>query len=163
MIGFSYDIFDHVKVKALLNDALDEVVAIFDKNDIEIVSGWTDMGIPALAYRIAKERGWKTGGVACAGAVERWKEDGKWIKDDTYVTDWTEIVGKNWGEESSFFLENFDVLVRVGGGKNHNEQCFHELEAWKAKPGLRPVLQRDFELLPEGSAPSLCRKKEVGM
>lgn len=114
------------------------------------------MGVPALAYLIAKERGWKTGGVACSKAI---LPDDKGKKRPTFKTDWVQIFGEKWGDDSEFFLNNVDVLVRVGG----EEQSEQEMKTWKAMAGLRPVFEEDFEPLPPGSEGSALRKEEAGL
>lgn len=142
IIVFSYDRVDHKEALQVLNDVLDEVLRKSPAKHVELVSGLTDIGIPAVVYRIAKERGWETGGVACKKAVAV-KPNGKSMR--CFPTDWREIEGEQWGDESKYFLDNFDVLVRVGGAG----QCDKEEDAWRQKGGDRPVFFRPFSLLPK--------------
>eukprot|EP01112_Ceratiomyxa_fruticulosa_P015913 TRINITY_DN4757_c1_g1_i2.p1 TRINITY_DN4757_c1_g1~~TRINITY_DN4757_c1_g1_i2.p1 ORF type:complete len:160 (-),score=23.31 TRINITY_DN4757_c1_g1_i2:73-552(-) len=76
-------------------------------SSIEIVSGYTAVGIPLLAYEEASKRGWKTVGIACSLASDF----------KCYPCDEVVIKGKNWGDESSVFLDRIDMLIKVGGGK----------------------------------------------
>lgn len=105
--------FNEADAKALLTQAFDAVVADNPKaTDIWVVSGLTDVGVLALAYRAAVARDWKTSGIACAKAKNY----------DCFPVDTYEIVGRNWGDESNAFLKGIDVLVRIGGGtQSHTE------------------------------------------
>ena len=67
-------------------------------------------------------------GVACEKAEEY----------DCFQVNLKIIEGKDWGEESATFLENIDVLVRIGGGK----QSLDETE--KAKKKKMPVYEYDL-------------------
>ncbi len=73
----------------------------------EVVSGWTNLGIPKQAYEEAVKRKWFTVGIACKKAYEF----------PRFPVDRIVVVGENWGDESPTFLNSIDVLVRVGGGK----------------------------------------------
>ncbi len=89
------------------------------------------MGIPALAYREAVKRGWRTVGVACAKAKDY----------DLFEVDEKHIVGEEWGDESERFLDMIDMMVKVGGGKQSKE------EAEKAKKMGKLVFEYDLEQL----------------
>ncbi len=104
--GYSGQKFDADRADALLKEALDTVAAAHPGRSYTLLSGLTDVGIPALAYRQAAARGWRTVGVACPKAAEY----------ECYPVDETTIVGSEWGDESETFLARCDVLVRVGGG-----------------------------------------------
>ena len=106
VVGYSGAKFDKDEAFEMLLEALQMFRHTEDVN-LELVSGLTDLGIPALAYRIAEEWGWKTTGIACSKAKEY----------DCFQVDNIIIVGDNWGNESEEFLHYIDVLVRVGGGK----------------------------------------------
>jgi len=106
VVGYSGQAFDNEKAKGLLQQAYDIIDQTYTGQKI-VVSGLTDQGIPALAYRHAVERDWKTVGIACADACNY----------DCFPVDEQIIVGENWGDESERFLSSIDVLVRVGGGQ----------------------------------------------
>lgn len=105
--------FNEADAKDLLARAFDAVLADHpEATEIWVVSGLTDVGVLALAYRAAVARGWKTAGIACAKAESY----------DCFPVDTYKIVGHNWGDESKAFLAEIDVLVRIGGGKqSHTE------------------------------------------
>lgn len=119
VVGYSGQKFDENAARSALNDLLDQ--ASDGRNDVTIVSGLNDLGIPALAYRAAHQRGWGTSGVACSKATHY----------NCYPVDKKVIVGDNWGDESQTFLDTCDVLVRVGGGK----QSLREVNEFRARGG----------------------------
>lgn len=99
--------FDEKEAEKMLNEAFDKIKARFPGRKITIVSGLTNVGVPAIAYRLASEKGYKTEGVACKKAEDF----------EIYPVDKKIIVGNDWGEESETFLKESEVLIRVGGGK----------------------------------------------
>jgi len=108
VVGYSGQKFSKFDANRLLAEAFDAVLADHpDATDVWIVSGLTDLGIPALAYRAASVRGWKTSGIACSKAE----------KYDCFDVDERKIIGDNWGDESETFLKEVNVIVRIGGGK----------------------------------------------
>lgn len=113
VIGYSAQRFD----KDLANKILLEVLSPYASEPVELISGLTDIGIPALAYRIAESFGWTTAGIACSKASAY----------TCFPVDRRQIVGDNWGDESKAFLGQLDLLVRVGGGN----QSFKEIESAK--------------------------------
>ena len=129
VVGYSDDKkFDQNIAKALLTIALDIVESDMDDSEYELVSGMTNMGVPKLAYDIAKENGWKTVGFTAEEAKEY----------DCYGVDEEIIVGKKFGDESEDFIKYIDCLVRVGGGK----QSIKETEM--AKESDIPVYEYDL-------------------
>jgi len=81
-------------------------------SSIQIVSGYTAIGIPLLAYEEASKRGWKTVGIACSLASDY----------KCYPCDEVIIKGKNWGDESSVFLDKIEMLIKIGGGKQSEKE-----------------------------------------
>ena len=134
VVGYSAKKFDVEKAKSLISEAFNEIEKnISNVKNFDCVSGLTNVGIPALAYKEAKDRGWKTTGIACKKAIEY----------EQFDVDNKIIVGENWGDESETFLSNIDVLVKVGGG----EQSKNEFKIAKEK-GI-PCLEYDLELIKE--------------
>jgi hypothetical protein len=122
VVGYSAQKFDNDEAIGLLNQALSEAVSLclskdlyqVDwKEEITIVSGLTDLGIPAIAYEFAMVNGAPTMGIACAKAKEY----------ECFPCDRVHIVGENWGDESESFLAAIDVLIRIGGGKQSLAEC----------------------------------------
>ena len=107
LVGYSGQEFDEDIAKDLIREAFDWVEQENKGKSFCVVSGLTDLGIPALGYREAAKRGWKTTGVAPEEAKEY----------DWYDVDDVIIEGKKFGDESEKFLSMLDVFVKVGGGK----------------------------------------------
>jgi hypothetical protein len=124
VVGYSSQDFDEKIAKILIYKCFDEAEEYADNEEIAVVSGLTNLGIPKLAYEEASERGWKTIGVACKKAEEY----------DLFEVDETFIVGGEWGDEREKFLSMLDFLVRVGGGK----QSLEEVKIAKEK-GIKTI------------------------
>jgi len=111
IIGYSNQSFNKQKAREEIKRIYDELE---DKhNNISIVSGYTNLGIPKIAYEEATEKGWETVGIACKKASNY----------ETYPVDKFVIVGEDWGDESELFLNSIDILVKIGGGKQSDEEC----------------------------------------
>ena len=111
VVGYSTQKFDVKKAIEIIREVFDDIARKYG-NNITIVSGLTAMGIPLLAYKEAKRRGWKTVGVTCEKANEY----------EQFPVDEKIIVGEEWGDESETFLSMIDVLVRIGGGKQSHKE-----------------------------------------
>jgi len=111
VVGFSQPEFDKEKALEYIIEAFDDISSDKD-GPYSVVSGLTDLGVPAIAYKEADKRNWKTVGVACSKANDY----------DVYPCDETIIEGKDWGDESDKFLSMIDILVRVGGGKQSKKE-----------------------------------------
>jgi hypothetical protein len=109
IVGYSDKKFDKNKAESLLMKGFEH----FDINDNdEIVSGLTDVGIPSLAYKLAKYRNIKTIGIACKKA-----NDFKLFPVDKKM-----IIGNEWGDESKTFLKYITHLIKIGGGEQSKEE-----------------------------------------
>jgi hypothetical protein len=128
VVGYSQQKFDEQKAIETMRLVLIPQTSIH--LDITIVSGLTNLGVPAIAYNLAKELNLKTMGVACAKASEY----------ECFPCDRVHIVGKNWGDESETFLASIDKLIRIGGGKQSHA------EAARAKELGIPVGEFDLEV-----------------
>jgi len=106
VVGYSAKKFDKVKAMGDIKEAYDKIEKKFPGREIEIVSVLIDLGIPALAYREALKRGWRTVGIACSLAKDY----------DCFPVDDKIIIGEEWGDESAKFLDSIDALIRIGGG-----------------------------------------------
>ncbi|MDB4929060.1 MAG: hypothetical protein JWM10_1544 [Myxococcaceae bacterium] len=112
VVGYSRACFDAAAATLLVRAALDALDAVRPGAPRVLVAGFTDVGVPAIAYREAARRGWRTAGVACARAHGL----------PCYPVDERLIVGRAWGDESAAFVAMIDALVRVGGGpQSHRE------------------------------------------
>jgi hypothetical protein len=110
VVGYSDQKFDQNSGRELIRKAFD----LLDlKEKIEMVSGLTNVGIPAIAYEEATRRGWKTVGVACSQALDY----------DCFPVQEAVIVGQSWGDESEAFLDMIDLVIRVGGGRQSRKEA----------------------------------------
>jgi hypothetical protein len=130
VIGYSAQKFDISEATRLLESSLKPIKQKYDK-DVELVSGLTYLGIPAVAYRLAESYGWYTAGVACAKATMY----------DCYPVERQQIVGAEWGDESVAFLSQLDILVRIGGGKQSiaEAQDFKQIGKFLIQHDLPPI------------------------
>ena len=129
VVGYSSKNFDTKKAKEQIISVFDGLTVDYDAKDVTVVSGLTNVGVPAIAYKEAVKRGFHTVGIACKKA-----EEYECFKCDAVI-----IVGKEWGDESEKFLDSIDVIVRIGGGK----QSMAEVKTAKKK-GLK-VVEFDLE------------------
>lgn len=129
VVGYSAAKFDEDKARVLVEAGIDSLAKL-STSKVEIVSGYTDMGIPALAYRHAAKRGFRTVGIACAKA-EGYK---------TYPVDESYIIGKDWGDESATFIRSIDAFLRVGGGN----QSLLEAKMFKQQKPNAPIIELEL-------------------
>ncbi len=124
-------VFDHDEAARMIHEAYDRIADRFSDREIVIVSGLTNVGVLKIAYEEAARRGWGTAGVACKRAEEH----------DLYPVDTKIIVGENWGDESSAFVEIIEAIVRIGVGK----QSIRETDLVKSKG--YPAFEYDLPVL----------------
>ncbi len=111
IMGYSTQEFDVDKAYKILDGEFKELAEIYN-DDVEIVSGLTNLGIPAIAYELATKYGFTTIGIACKKAEEY----------ECFPCDHSYIIGLNWRDEYGFFLDYCDEFIRVGGGKQSMEE-----------------------------------------
>lgn len=121
VIGYSDSLFNESKAKKLVQNGLEEIINDYSDEPV-IISGLTNLGIPRIAYEEAPSQKWKTVGFACSRSEEY----------DTFDVDKKHIIGDEWGDKSEEFLNNIDVLLRVGG----RTQLMEEAEKARRK-GIR--------------------------
>mmetsp|Transcript_24789 Transcript_24789/g.27585 ORF Transcript_24789/g.27585 Transcript_24789/m.27585 type:complete len:172 (-) Transcript_24789:94-609(-) len=132
VVGYSGKRFNETKAISYLEQGFTRVTNTMPSKEYIIVSGYTNIGVPKLAYQIALEKAWSTVGVACPKAT----------KYDTFPCNTTVITGHDWGDESLMFLSTIDILVRIGGGS----QTVKETSIAEAN-GI-PTIQYDLGTLP---------------
>jgi len=106
--------FDENKANAILKAIFEQLMNNYKSDEIEIVSGATNIGIPKLVYEHAKKFGIKCIGVMCKKGYEY----------ELFPCDEIYAIGNDWGDESEFFTSFIDALIRIGGGK----QSLNEVE-----------------------------------
>ncbi len=133
LVGYSKQKFDSRAAWDYIHEAFDVVRQVCESDNYTLVSGLTNIGIPALGYAIADLAGWRLIGVACAKAKDY----------DCYPVHQEIIVGENWGDESTTFINMLDVLIRIGGG----EQSKREVAMARALDIM--VIEYELEALDE--------------
>jgi len=114
IVGFSKPHFNKEQARIFLEEAINNFVKESNENTIEIVSGLTNIGIPKISYESAVQNNWLTVGISAKMALQ----SGCGI----FPCDKEIIVGMNFGDESNFFINYIDVLIRVGGGKQSHKE-----------------------------------------
>jgi len=118
VVGYSQQEFDETEATIILEEAFDDIETEYvdngDFDEIVVVSGLTNIGIPSIAYQVADDRGYETVGIAPDEATEY----------ELYDVDEIYWVGEKFGDESQAFIDMIDIIIRVGGG----EQAHKEVE-----------------------------------
>lgn len=112
IIGYSSQAFNKDAARTILLERFQKLIQVHGAN-IEIISGLTWLGIPGLAYEVARSLGLKTVGIACSKAFDH----------KIFPCDRSIIIGSQWGDESGLFLDSIDLLIRIGGGKQSLREC----------------------------------------
>jgi len=142
IVGHSANNIDEKLGSKLLDQMISEIVSINTMSEnVEIVTGLTNIGVPKLAYQIADNRSYFKVGISAQQAYE--------VKCGVYPVDTVIIVGQKFGDESAAFIEYIDYLVRLGGGK----QSANEVELFKDKCSLlnwdikEHLFEQEFKLM----------------
>lgn len=132
VVGYSSGKFNQSEAHRLVTLGLDYLIEIHqNEKEFEIVSGYSNIGIPALAYDYAFEKELNTTGIACSKVFDY----------DVYPVDKEIIIGDNWGDESETFIEYIDCLLKVGGG----DQSEAEAKAFKTLKPNAVVIEFKLE------------------
>ena len=123
VVGFSRNQFDKKAAASFLRKYLTQLTSGKDKKQVEVVSGYTNSGVPRIAYQIADEMGLSTVGYSAKQALR--------VRSGVYPVKKKILVGNRFGDESEKFVRYIDVLVRIGGGQQsrHEVELFRELHA----------------------------------
>ena len=100
------------------------------------MSGYTNFGVPQIAYELADKCGFITVGFSAKQALQ--------VKSGVYPVNKVIIKGEKFGDESTDFVANIDALIRIGGGK----QSRHETELFKHLHADKPIrsILKEFEV-----------------
>ena len=121
VVGFSRNQFDKKAAILQLRNHLEYFIEKYPDHEISVVSGYTNMGVPRLAYQIADDLGLHTVGFSAKQALR--------VRSGVYPVKEEIIIGERFGDESKEFIEYIDMLLRVGGGP----QSRKEVEMFKAR------------------------------
>jgi len=126
LVGFSDLEADQVEESRMfIETVFRALLKRYPNNQINLISGLTDYGIPSLGYSTAKALNivnrniqWKLIGIA--PAVAEAKDDPCQI----FPVDEKHIKGEKWGEDSEFFVNSVKhILIKVGGGYQANHEA----------------------------------------
>lgn len=138
--------FNEGDARILIISAYDRIATTYQGQKIAIVSGLTNVGVLRIAYEEAVKRGWETVGIACEKANDH----------PIFPVDFKLIIGKDWGDESSFFTSTLDTIIRIGSGKQSIA------EANVLKQDGRPTIEYDLLALPSYDFTGVPPKFPVG-
>ena len=132
VVGFSKNLFDKKTAYQIIDAFYQGLKEQYPDKIIEIVSGYTNSGIPKIAYELADKHGFVTVGFSAHQALT--------VRSGIYPCAKVILEGELFGDESEAFIEYIDSLLRVGGGP----QSRKETELFKAKVSDKTE-QRVFE------------------
>jgi phosphoribosyl-ATP pyrophosphohydrolase len=126
VVGFSKNQFDKTTARRLLEDLFQKIKEKHEEAAIEIVSGYTNSGVPKLAYELADKYGFTTIGFSAKQALS--------VKSGVYPVSKVILIGEKFGDESEDFVKYIDALIRIGGGQQSRRETtlFKELNKGKA-------------------------------
>ena len=119
VVGFSRSSFDKKTAILKLRNILEFLAEGKNPKEIEVVSGYTNMGVPRIAYRLADDMDLVTVGFSAQQALR--------VRAGVYPVQKKILVGERFGDESEAFIEYIDILIRIGGGP----QSRHETALFK--------------------------------
>ena len=114
IVGFSKNQFDQVEARRILDLEFSNLYEKHKGRSIEIVSGYTAMGVPRIAYELADKYGFIKVGFSAKQALR--------TKVGLCKVDKEIIVGEKFGDESVAFVEYINGLIRVGGGPQSRKE-----------------------------------------
>lgn len=134
-VGYSDSKFDVQRAKQIIYDIFQVIERKYCTEEnmdmkINIITGATNLGIPALVYEIAHNENVKYGNwFTLVGFMAK-----EGYKYKLYPCDEIYAYGEKFGDESSYFIDRIDVLYKIGGGK----QSIKEFQMAKDK-GIETV------------------------
>ena len=108
VVGFSRNQFDKRDARQILRKLFEGLQKKHTGKEIQIVSGYTNAGVPKIAYELADEMGFTTVGFSAKQALK--------VRSGLYPVKQCTLIGEKFGDESEAFVQSIDGLIRVGGG-----------------------------------------------
>ncbi|MCG8328867.1 MAG: hypothetical protein MI974_14340 [Chitinophagales bacterium] len=115
VVGFSRNQFDKNTARQILETLFTTIKEKYPDKEIEIVSGYTNSGVPKIAYELADLFGFTTVGFSAEQALT--------VKSGVYPVQKVILKGKKFGDESEAFVKYIDRLIRIGGGPQSRREC----------------------------------------
>lgn len=119
-IGYCDTPFDKKKAQKIIEEIFTDIQRYVNE-EIIIVSGASDCGVIGMIYHESEKYNYKTVGIMCKQGYDK--------NNQLYPCDIIYAVGNNWGDESEAFINNIDLLYKIGGG----EQSMKEKHMAKLK------------------------------
>jgi|GEM_PF-149445 len=150
IVGFSRNQFDKQSAYGILEAIFSQIRKKHADKEIEIVSGYTNSGVPKIAYELADKFGFMTVGSSAEQALT--------VRSGVYPVKKVILKGKRFGDESADFVNYIDGLIRIGGGP----QSRKETELFKNLNSDKPLssLVKEFEVDWYGDKPK-ARKEAI--
>ena len=138
VVGFSRNQFDQQKAYQILETIFEQIRLKHPDKIIEIVSGYTNSGIPKIAYELADKFGFTTVGFSAKQALK--------VRSGVYSVKKVILKGERFGDESEDFVHYIDALIRVGGGKQsrHETDLFKKLHSNKSMNSFLKEFEVDW-------------------
>lgn len=114
IVGFSRNQFDKAAASQILETLFEKIKLKHSNKEIEIVSGYTNSGVPKIAYELSDKFGFTTVGFSAKRALK--------VRSGVYPVQKVILRGKDFGDESEDFVRYIDALIRVGGGKQSRRE-----------------------------------------
>ncbi|MEZ4773563.1 MAG: hypothetical protein R3D00_10310 [Bacteroidia bacterium] len=143
IVGFSRDQFDKKAAYLILDKIFRRIKEAHQDQPIEIVSGYTNSGVPKIAYELADKYRFTTTGFSAKQALQ--------VKSGVYPVNKCILVGEKFGDESVSFVRYIDALIRIGGGK----QSRNEVELFRKMNVDKPIASclEEYEIEGYGEKP----------
>jgi len=145
IVGFSRNQFDKKEARLILEELFSELSKRHAKEEIEIVSGYTNSGVPQIAYEVADKYGFITVGYSSNQALK--------VRSGVYPVTKVILKGERFGDESEDFVKYIDKLIRIGGGKQSRDETEMFKELHKTEP-IEAIL-REYEVEWYGEKPKI--------
>lgn len=152
VVGFSRNAFDKQKAYEFLDQEFSKLAAKYtDPSTVEIVSGYTKMGVPEIAYTLADKYGFRKVGFSARQALR--------VKCGLCQVDKEILIGERFGDESQDFVKYINGLIRIGGGP----QSQKEVDLFKVRNRHLPLerILKEYEVEWYGKTPGLEKPAAV--
>lgn len=114
IVGFSRNAFDKETARKILEKCYQQLQDNYPDTIIKIVSGYTDSGVPRIAYQVAEQFGFVKVGFSARQALK--------VRSGLYPVNEVMLQGNRFGDESEGFVKYIDCLIRVGGGQQSRKE-----------------------------------------
>lgn len=145
VVGFSRNQFDRAKARSIIKKELQQLAQRINPSEVELVSGYTNSGVPQITYEEGRKLGFILTGFSAKQALR--------VRSGVYPVDQVILKGERFGDESVDFVNYIDGMIRVGGGpqSRHEVALFRE----RFKDGTLDRRLREYEVDWFGSKPPI--------